>query len=98
MAWAISRTVTPLGFSLETVLCIKLNASREPAARSRSVGLTRVPARPMTIRSPFWTSDMGTHSAVFWSGFTRMPQSISCLATGIHSPPKRISVSWLVVA
>ncbi len=60
MARAISRTVTPLGFSLETGLA--MNSKRFWRAWV-SAGKTRSPCRPTTIRSPLRTSVMGMQRA-----------------------------------
>ena len=60
MAAAISRTVTPLGFSLETGLA--MNSNRFCRAAS-SAGKTRRPCRPTTMRSPLRTSVIGMQRA-----------------------------------
>jgi len=73
-AAAISRTVTPLGFSLETGL--DMNSNRLLRASS-SAGKTRTPRRPTAMRSPLRTSTIGTQRAAPPSGSMSTPQSIS---------------------
>ena len=74
MAAAISRTVTPLGFSLETGLAMNSNRFCRAVV---SAGKTRSPCRPTTMRSPMRTSVIGMQRAAVPPASTRMPQSIS---------------------
>ena len=95
IAWAISRTLTALGFSLETALVMNSNSSCFFSAAS--IGKTRMPVRPTTTRSPALTPAIGTHRAAAPSGSSTMPQSISWSSTSTHSPPRRTWVRKLVV-
>ena len=92
MAAATSRTVIPLGFSLETLLFMKPNASCPDV--SRSVGSTRVPARPTTIWSPCRTSIIGMQSAAqLRPDRPRCRSPSPASATRIQFPLRRICVS-----
>ena len=72
MAAAISRTVAPFGFSLDTGEAMNSNRS---VLRCPSSGKTRTPLRPTTIDWSLRTLVIGTQFAEL--PVIAMPQSIS---------------------
>jgi hypothetical protein len=83
------------GFSEE--ISEDMNSKRCSSARGFCFGVTLIPPMPQTMRMPALTSSMGIVRAAVPSLSTRMPQSISGLATSSQCPPTRTRVGKFVV-